>query len=91
MFSVAQEQGVDLILGLGGSSPSRRSTLGRTFLPFTSQVQSRSMAVSYSPTSVPSGPLMRCNSSWMMRSGGRSGFCGSTLAEGELPLLGGRR
>ena len=44
------------------------------------------MAVSYRPTSVPSGPLMRCNSSWMMRSGGRSGFCGSTLAEGDIPL-----
>ncbi len=36
---------------------------GRTCLPFTSQVQSLSMAVSYKPTSVPSGPLMRCNSS----------------------------
>ena len=34
-------------------------TFGRTFLPLTSQVQSLSMAVSYRPTSVPSGPLMR--------------------------------
>ena len=48
-------------------------TLGRTFLPSTSQVQSWSTAVSYSPTSVPSGPLIRCSSSWMIRSGGRSG------------------
>ena len=48
-------------------------TFGRTTRPSTSQEASRSTAVSYSPTSVPSGPLIRCSSSWMIRSGGRSG------------------
>ena len=36
---------------------------GRTSFPLTSQVESLSMAVSYRPTSVPSGPLMRWSSS----------------------------
>ena len=58
-------------------------TLGRTFLPFTSQVQSWSMAVSYRPTSVPSGPLIRCSSSWMIRSGGRSGGCSTSRGRGQ--------
>ena len=45
------------------------------------------MAVSYSPTSVPSGPLMRCNSSWMIRSGGRRGLAGTVRAAPNLPSL----
>ena len=35
-------------------------------------LHSRSTAVSYSPDSVPSGPEIRCSSSWMISSGGRT-------------------
>ena len=57
-------------------------TFGRTCRPFTSQPHSRSIAVSYSPTSVPSGPLIRCSSSWMIRSGGRSSVCSMVFTAG---------
>ena len=32
---------------------------------------------------MPSGPLIRCSSSWMIRSGGRSGACGVVFAGGQ--------
>ena len=44
------------------------------------QVVSASMATSNSPTVVPSAPVMRCSSSWMIRSGGRSRETGCTAA-----------
>ena len=50
-------------------------------------VESSSSAVSYSPTMVPNGPLMRWNSSWMMRSGGRISPAGDTLTDGCCPRV----
>ena len=44
------------------------------------QAQSSSTAVSYRPTMVPSGPVIRCSSSWMIRSGGRSRSTGLTAS-----------
>ncbi len=46
------------------------------------------MATSNSPTVVPSAPVMRCSSSWMMRSGGRSRPTGCTAAAGRPSLAG---
>ena len=46
---------------------------GRTVCPSTFASHSASIAVSYSPAIVPSGPEIRCSSSWMIRSGGGSG------------------
>ena len=78
---------MDLIARPGGSSPSRRSPWAGPSCRPTSQVQSWSMAVSYRPTSVPSGPLIRCSSSWMIRSGGRSGVGGDRAGGAELAVL----
>ena len=47
--------------------------------------QSPSIAVSYRPAIVPSGPEIRCSSSWMTRSGGGSG----ARQRRALPGLGG--
>ena len=72
-----------------GSWLSRRSPSGRTRCTVDRPTShSSSTAVSYSPTRLPSGPLMRCSSSWMMRSGGRSGSHGTTTAAGSAPRFG---
>ena len=47
--------------------------LGRTRFSPTSRMHSSSRADSYRPTIVPIGPEIRCNSSWMTRSGGGRG------------------
>ena len=65
------------------------TTFGRDRFPCaSSQVASRSTADSYSPTSEPSGPAIRCSSSWMIRSGGRSGPTFSIRPAGSPPLAG---
>ena len=61
------------------------TTFGLTVWPSSVQEASRSIADSYRPTMVPSGPEMRCSSSWMIRSGGRSRGTGRTVAAGSLP------
>jgi hypothetical protein len=53
-----------------------------------SHVPSRSTAASQRPASDPSGPEMRCSSSWMIRSGGRSGGTRSIRAAGWWFLAG---
>ena len=50
------------------------------------QVVRASMAISNSPTVVPSAPVIRCSSSWMIRSGGRSRDTGCTAAAGRPSL-----
>ena len=56
---------------------------GRTGLPSAvSHDDSVSTATSNSPTAVPSAPVIRCSSSWMIRSGGRSRPTGCTVAAG---------
>ena len=47
-----------------------------------SHVESVSIAPSNNPTAVPSAPVMRWSSSWMMRSGGRSRSTSFTMAFG---------
>ena len=49
------------------------------------QAVSVSIATSNRPTVVPSAPVMRCSSSWMMRSGGRRRPVGRTCAAGCGP------
>jgi hypothetical protein len=49
------------------------TSFGRILFPSTSRQQSVSSAVSYSPAIEPSGPEIRCNWSWMIRSGGGGG------------------
>src|SRR6218665_3296094 len=58
--------------------------LGLTVLPSSVQPDSSSTTDSYKPTIVPSGPLMRWNSSWMIRSGGWIGATFLTLTAGEF-------
>ncbi len=62
------------------------TTFGRTLMSPSIQLLSSSTAVSYRPTIVPNGPLMRWNSSWMIRSGGLIGRIGFTLAAGCKPF-----
>jgi len=45
---------------------------GRMRWPSNTRVVRRSIAASYSPATVPSGPEIRCSSSWIIRSGGSS-------------------
>ena len=53
------------------------TTSGRTgFSAASRQEHSASTATSNSPTVVPSAPVIRCSSSWMIRSGGRSRLTG---------------
>ena len=59
-------------------------TLGLTTRSSSRQLQSSSTADSYSPTMVPSGPLIRWNSSWMIKSGGRMGEMALTLVAGPV-------
>ena len=47
------------------------------------QVHSSSTADSNSPTVVPSAPEIRCSSSWMIRSGGRSRTTGRLVTAGH--------
>ena len=63
--------------------------LGRTWRLSISRTHRPSIAASYRPAIVPSGPAIRCSSSWMTRSGGGQGrressaaarFCGSVEA-----------
>jgi hypothetical protein len=61
------------------SPPSAVSPAG------TCQRHSRSTAPSNSPTVVPSAPEMRCSSSWMIRSGGRSWITGWLLTGDRRP------
>src|SRR6218665_994851 len=63
--------------------------LGLTVLPSSVQPDSSSTTDSYKPTIVPSGPLMRWNSSWVIRSGGRVGATFLTLTAGEFFDAGG--
>ena len=48
------------------------------------QPHSSSTAASNSPTVVPSAPEIRCSSSWMIRSGGRSRMTGWLVTAGSL-------
>ena len=54
------------------------------------QLDITSIAISNRPTVVPSAPVMRCSSSWMIRSGGRSRDTVRTAAAGA-PFLAGCR
>ena len=75
----AVEQRADLVLG-----PADRGRRGHDLRPDLRVrprlwLHSSSRAVSYSPTIVPSGPEIRCSSSWMTRSGGSRSPPGSGL------------
>jgi hypothetical protein len=59
---------------------------GRTGVPSAvCHEHSSSTTTSNRPTVVPSAPVIRCSSSWMIRSGGRSRPTGRTLAADSRP------
>ena len=87
-LDLAQEQAVHLVSARGGWWRWRRSPWAARAARRPPRRPDSSTAVSYRPTSVPSGPLIRCSSSWMIRSGGRSGPAGLRPDRGEGALLG---
>lgn len=58
---------------------------GRTGRPSSSRTHSASIAASYKPAMVPSGPEIKCNSSWITRSGGGRASVNRVPLPGSAP------